>query len=428
MARMHSLVLQLQQSQWWSEERLLAYQLEQIRILAEHAAATAPFFADRLEAITGLETGKLTMQAFRQVPILTRQDIQAAKGRLFSSNPPPGHGKLLDFRTSGSTGQPVHIKSTSLTSLVNDAIALRYHLWHRRDFTGKNISIKAIRLDINFRKVKSWVTGYPSGPGIVCNLSVPLDELFELIIKEDPDYLQCRPHTLRALIGRSLELGVNPQRLREVRTMSETLSDELRGLCREQWKVPVSDNYSCEELAIMSVQCPDHPWGHVQSEKVLIEVLDEEDQPCPIGKPGRVVVTALHNFATPLIRYDLGDYVELGPACPCGRGLPVLKRIAGRKRNMVVLPSGEKLFPVLDVDSVIYSMPIRRYQLVQKTLEMIEVRLVADRSLTADEEHQLSQFYRRCFRHPFSFQFVYMDEITPSAGGKYEAFRSEVGG
>ncbi len=91
-------------------------------------------------------------------------------------------------------------------------------------------------------------------------------------------------------------MGIKPGRLREVRTVNEVLSDELRGLCRDQWDVPVSDNYSCEEFGIMSVQCPHHPWGHVQSELVLIEVLDDEDQPCPPGKLGRVVVTALHKF------------------------------------------------------------------------------------------------------------------------------------
>jgi len=58
------------------------------------------------------------------------------------------------------------------------------------------------------------------------------------------------------------------------------------------------------------------------------------------GQVGRVVVTDLHNFATPLIRYDLGDYAEMADTCPCGRGLPALKRIMGRRRNMVRLPDG----------------------------------------------------------------------------------------
>ena len=426
-AQVHALVFQLQQSEWWSQERLLAHQLEQIRILGEHATATAPFYADRLEAITGLQPGKLTLEAFRRIPVLTRADIQAAGDQIFSRNPPPGHGKLRDIHTSGSTGQPVHVKTTVLAGTVNQAVGLRYHLWHRRDFAGKNITIKNMVSSEKVKKDINWVMGYPSGPSMVFNIATPHNELFDSVIKEDPDYLCCFPSTLWELIQRSRELGIKPGRLREVRTICEVLSDELRNLCRDQWDVPVSDNYSSEEFGILSVQCPDHPWGHIQ-EKVLLEVLDDEDQPCAAGKMGRVVATALHNFATPLIRYELGDYAELGPACPCGRGLPVLKRIVGRKRNLLVLPTGEKLFPLFDVEPVIFSMPVRQYQMIQKTLETIEMRLVADRPLKAKEEQQLREYYCRNFRYPFQFEFVYVDEISRSAGGKFEDFRSEVGG
>ena len=133
-AQVHALVLQLQQSQWWSQERLLAHQLEQIRILAEHATATAPFYADRLEAITGLQPGKLTLEAFRQTPVLTRADIQAAGDQIFSRNPPPGHGKLRDIHTSGSTAQPVHVKTTVLAGTVNQA---RIRLPSKLDITTR---------------------------------------------------------------------------------------------------------------------------------------------------------------------------------------------------------------------------------------------------------------------------------------------------
>ncbi len=422
------MVFQLQQTQWWPEERLLARQLEQIRLLGEFARRTAPFYAGRLDTITGLAPGSLTLDAFRRVPVLKRADIQDVGEGLFSRAPPPEHGGIHRMRTSGSTGEPVHVRTTDVAGMMNTAVSLRYHLWHRRDFTGKNIIIKGLKSNIDVQKGESWVLGYPTGPSMAFNQTLPPNDLFDMVIREDPHYLQCRPYALGELIRRSRELGVKPGRLREVRTVSEVLGDELRRQCRHAWGVPVSDNYSSEEFGILAVQCPDHPWNHVQSEKVLLEVLDDEGRPCPPGKLGRVVVTALHNFATPLIRYDLGDYGELGPACPCGRGLPVLRRIAGRERNLVVLPTGEKIFPVLDSDSVIFNLPIRQYQMIQKTLEMIEMKLVVERPLKAAEERQLREYYCRSFGHPFRFQFVYVDEIARAASGKYEVFRSEVGG
>ena len=56
-----------------------------------------------------------------------------------------------------------------------------------------------------------------------------------------------------------------------------------------------------------------------------------------------MVITDLHNFAMPLIRYEIGDYAEAGDLCPCGRGLPVITRIVGRVHNMLTLPSGEQV-------------------------------------------------------------------------------------
>ena len=425
-AQIHSLVLQLQQSQWWNPERLLAYQMEHIRILAQYAAATTPFYADRLDSIIDLKSGELTLDAFRQIPVLRREDVQVAGERLFSSKPPAEHGQLQDVRTSGSTGRPVHVKTTALAGRINSAVSLRYHFWHRRDLTAKNLTIKNMPANAKPKTGVNWALGYTSRDSMVYNVATPHKKLFDLLIREDPDYLCCFPSTLWELIHRSKELGIKPGRLREVRTVCEVLSDELRGLCREQWNLPVSDNYSSEEFGIMSVQCPDHPWGHVQADKVLVEVLDDEDRPCEVGTLGRVVVSSLHNFATPLIRYELGDYGELGPACPCGRGLPVLRRIVGRKRNLVVLPTGEKIFPLFDSEPVIFSMPVRQYQITQKSVDLMEMRLVANRPLETEEELRLSEYYGRNFGYPFQFKFVYVDEISRSAGGKFEDFVSEV--
>jgi phenylacetate-CoA ligase len=162
---------------------------------------------------------------------------------------------------------------------------------------------------------------------------------------------------------------------------------------------------------------------------VLLEILDEDDRPCPPGRIGRVVATSLHDFATPLIRYDMGDYAELGPPCPCGRGLPVLRSIAGRERNMVVLPTGERLFPVLDYGGLdLGELAIRQFQMTQKSLDEVHMTLVAERPLTEAEESRVTEFFRANFRHPFRFVFHYVDEIPRAPGAKYELFRSEVGG
>src|SRR3546814_10844500 len=117
-----------------------------------------------------------------------------------------------------------------------------------------------------------------------------------------------------------LERGIAFPRLREVRTLSELLPPETRRLCRDVWGLKIADLYSTQEAGYLALQCPEHEHYHVQSEAVLLEVLDEEDRPCRPGEVGRVVVTPLTNFAMPMIRYAVGDLDEVGAPCPCGRG------------------------------------------------------------------------------------------------------------
>ena len=139
-----------------------------------------------------------------------------------------------------------------------------------------------------------------------------------------------------------------------------------------------------------------------------------------------MVCTALHNVATPLIRYELGDLAEVGDACSCGRGLPVLRRIIGRVRNLVTLPTGEQRHPVFSEDLMLAIAPIRQYQLIQRSLTEIDVFLVTERPLGSDEQRALASYFSRQFGYRFAYRWHRAAHLPASVSGKYEVFRSEV--
>jgi phenylacetate-CoA ligase len=138
------------------------------------------------------------------------------------------------------------------------------------------------------------------------------------------------------------------------------------------------------------------------------------------------VVTTLHNFAMPLIRYEIGDYAEVGKPCECGRGLPVLNRILGRQRNMLVFPDGEKRWPVFGINDLAQDLPFVQYQFIQKKPNLLEARLVVERILNKDEEARFINSVHQYLNYPFSIEFTYLDNIPRSKGGKFEDFISEV--
>jgi phenylacetate-CoA ligase len=128
----------------------------------------------------------------------------------------------------------------------------------------------------------------------------------------------------------------------------------------------------------------------------------------------------------PLFRYETGDYAEAGPPCPCGRGLPTLARILGRRRNMLVLPDGTRRWPLTGLYEFRAIAPIRRAQTVQLDGGRLEVRFVSDRAITPEEERRLAQAVQRWIGHPFAVAFVRVDGFPSGASGKFEDFVSHV--
>jgi len=431
-----SLLHQFEQSEWWSGDDLHARQFQQLGRLLAHALEAVPYYRRRFKDAGIKSPESITPGEWLELPFLGRSDIQAAGKDLHSETIPRGHGKVGDIHTSGTTGQPVRVLRTELAGLFWSAFTLRDHLWHGRDFSGKLAVIR------NSAKGKDPYPGgtksprwgatdmiYKTGPGVSLNINCSLAEQVDWLGRESPKYLLTHPTNIYRLANHCLENGIRLDSLEQVQTISEILRPEVRDACEAAWGVGMADMYTGRDVGYLALQCPKHGHYHVQAEGVYLEVLDDDGNICRPGETGRVVVTPLHNFAMPLIRYDIGDFAEVGEPCPCGRGLPVLKRIIGREQDMVTLPSGEKRWTLLsagNIESFLRLAPIRQYQFVQKNLETIEARLAVDRDLTEGEKEGLRDWIVAKLDHPFKVTFSFVDEIPRTASGKYRDFISEI--
>lgn len=425
---------QLADTQWWPAERLEAAQLVQLTALLRHAWTSVPFYRARLEAAGWTPATRLDMALWRRLPLLSREDIQSAGTGLHSGDLPKFHGKTHTTTTSGSTGRPVTVLKTQAANIFWHAFAIRDHLWHRHDFAGRLAVIRnigdGVGLPPHGMQMKSWggVVGrvYRTGPAFGLNVTATTEQQLAWLRRVRPTYLLGLSSGVRALAQLAEAEGVSVPGLVAVQTMGEVCGDDVREAVRRAWNVGVEDAYSSQEVGYMALQCPDRRHYHLQSESALVEVLDEDGTPCAPGRTGRVVATPLHNFAMPLIRYDVGDFAEMGAPCPCGRGLPVVNRIAGRVRNMLRLPGGGLIWPRLSEGTYREIAPIRQYQVAQVAPERLEVRLVPERPLTVDEENTLAARINARIGHVFEIGFVYLAEIPRGPGGKYEDFRCEL--
>lgn len=425
------------QYQLGETERMAPGVLERLQLsaldrLLRHARATVPYYRDDPGYDVSGQRGALDADAWARLPVLGRAAVQDAGESLRSSDVPADHLPLSEVTTSGSTGRPLTVLSSRLAALFWHAVTLREHLWHGRDAAGRLAVIRPDprrQVPPEGKVVARWGrpigTVLPSGPMGLMSLQTDVAVQAEWLVGFNPHYLLSLPSNLMALTQHFRATGARLPVLAEVISIGETLSPNVREACADVWGVPVKDMYSSQELGYIALQCPTAERYHVQSEVAYVEVLDDRDRPCPPGGTGRVVVTALHNYAMPLLRYDIGDYAEVGGTCGCGRGLPVLNRVLGRQRNMLTLPGGQRRWPTfaaawqgIDV--------IRQIQLVQREPDHIQARIVGPRPLTGDEESRFVSELRKALEYPFRVSFEYLEGIDRSKNSKFEDFVSLV--
>ncbi len=427
-AQLAATLYQLEDSQWWTPEELARAQQGQLRVLLGHILKNVPYYR---KAYRELGRPEALIEGWAEIPVLSRSDVQEAGKALFSTAMPKEHGPAQAVLTSGSTGRPVEALSTAVTRFFWNACTVREHLWHGRDFKGKLAAIRPDRKTIPGGSVSpSWGPPvdllFKTGPSALLHSNTPIDAQLDWLREQNPAYLLSLPTNLQALAEMCREKSIVLPALREVRSYGETVRPKLRKLVREVWDVPVTDVYTTQEVGNLALQCPESGEYHLQAEHLLVEIVDENGQVCGPGEIGRVLVTTLHNLASPLIRYEIGDHAEVGEPCVCGRGLPVIRRVLGRERNLVVLPNGRRHWPSFPEEDWMAAAPIQQLQLVQKTTERIEARVAAPRKLTAKEEGRLSEIFAESLGHAFTFEYVYVDEIPRGPNGKFEDFVSEI--
>lgn len=423
-----AMLWQFERTERLSGADLLELQLNQIRTLVAHAVAQVPYYAKHLRK-AGLSADALDARSFTRWPILETGEVRRHAGSLQSGSVPKDHGAVAERFTSGSSGTPKRILDTQAASFYKDALVVRDHLWHRRDFSAKFAGIHF------FTKVGAhpgWNpainVAFRTGPGAVNSVGTDVAAQFAWLVAERPAYLLTTPSNLAALVRHGVAIGRSPDGLKQVMTYAEPLGHGLRRAVREHWGIGLVDAYSCTEAGALALQCPEAEHYHVQSENVYLEVLGEDGTPCAPGETGRVVITPLHNFAMPLLRYDLGDFAVVGEPCKCGRGLPVLKSVVGRVRNMARDPAGRLFQPGFDAALDESRLPVAQFQFVQETTQLVEMSYVLDRELTREEMGRFSEAVKRTLPYPFEMRFRRVQSIARGPGGKYEGFVSKVAG
>lgn len=426
-AQARAMQFQLQFSERMAPELLASHQLRMLQRLFAHAVAQVPWYREHF----GDRPLPRSWADWGQLPLLTRTDVQAAGEQLFARAVPPEQGPAQRKTTSGSTGRPVEVLFSRRANDIHRAITHRDHLW-RGHRPGARLAIIRRGIDggqsAQGHVQASWGDGsdavVENGPAFVLDSALPVQQQFAWLRDVRPHLLLGYPSIVDELARLNDDTG-RPLRLAGITTFGEMLQAHQRARIEASFRCIVGDMYSSQEVGYIALQCPRHPHYHVQSENCLVEVLDDAGEPCRPGQTGQVVITPLHNYATPLIRYAIGDHAEVGAPCDCGIRLPVLAQVLGRTRNLVLMPDGSCVRPRYDYMALAAALPRAQFQLVQETREDIVLRVGHAAEIPAPVAERLADIVRAGLG-PFRVRVERLAELPRGANGKFEEIVSRV--
>ncbi len=206
---------------------------------------------------------------------------------------------------------------------------------------------------------------------------------------------------------------------------SEILFETDKKLLETQFGVPVINEYGAAELGIIAFQNKHQNWI-VNSEDLLVEILDDEDRVLPYGEEGRVVVTSLYNKAHPFIRYDLGDVAKLSKKSTPKQ--PFLEKLIGRTSDIAELPSGKKAagltFYYITKSIIEDDGSVKEFIIEQHTKSHFKIKYSSDKALSSKNKKQVLKDIETYLEKGLSVEFEKHDHIERTKSGKLKQFRS----
>jgi phenylacetate-CoA ligase len=191
--------------------------------------------------------------------------------------------------------------------------------------------------------------------------------------------------------------------------------------------IAVRSTYSAQEVGPIGFEC-EHVSGnyHVATSNVIVEVDSHRSWQMGAHTLGSVLVTHLHSYATPFIRYDIGDVASLAPECACGHLGPTLSNVHGRAKNLLKHPDGT-IAPFYLGESLIAKLPqFKEYRIRQIAIGVLVVELGGGTNLSQDEQDTVMNLVRNQTGAEFQVDVRAVPEIDWGGRIKRLGFYNEV--
>ncbi len=410
----------MEQSQWWSAERLRAYRIERLRALLKRADEKVPYYRRVFSELDFHAEDLHSLDDLRCLPLLTKGIIRQNADDMKASDAVG----LARFNTGGSSGEPLvfHIGNERVSHDV--AAKWRATRWWGVDIGDREIVVWGSPVELGSQDRVRALRDHLFRSRLIPAFEMSpqnLDRFVEAIRAFRPAMLFGYPSSLSRIGQHALDKNVSLDRLgiRVAFVTSERLYDEQKAVIERAFGCPVANGYGGRDAGFIAHACPQGNM-HITAEDIIVEILDRNQQPVAPGESGEIVVTHLATGDYPFIRYRTGDIGALGDdPCPCGRGLPILEKIEGRSTDFVIAKNGT-LMHGLALIYVIRDEPgVQRFKIVQESVDRTRVYLVTDADFDENVQRRIQAGLKQRLGESVEIDIQTVDEIPAEKSGKF---------
>lgn len=410
---------EFERSQWLSREQLEKRQLVALRKLLLHAFKLCPYYRKEWRLL-GLNPADVdSLDDFTAWPIIDRSTIREHRAEMRWTIPFP----LITKATGGSSGEPLQFDLNTDSNDRRTAQMFRGYGWAGGEPGTKQLFIWGGALStVPMWKRWKMALHHRLDRHLVLNCFEFTPERmrrhFKRLNRYRPEVIVAYTNPLYEFARFLDEHRLKPVAPRSIIVGAEKLHGFQRELIQRVFQAPVFETYGSREFMLIGAECDRHAGLHLSMENLLVEILDDDGQPTPPGEEGNVVITDLFNYGMPFVRYVNGDRAIAGfKMCRCGRGLPLLKQVTGRRLDTLTTPDGRTI-PGEFFPHLIKEFPaIRRFQVVQRDPAIITLKLVAP-DLSADDQSVLLDAIHACTGFTVEIELEFVDDIPLTKAGK----------
>ncbi|TDQ19616.1 phenylacetate-CoA ligase [Algoriphagus boseongensis] len=332
----------------------------------------------------------------------------------------PNDNQLTSIMSSGSSGPPSKVFFNKTELANNRAIQILWWEW-----AGYKFGNSLLQTGVNMKRSKEKkIKDFLLKTRYIDAMSHSEEEILKelaYLSKNPKDHFVAYASSLYLFAKVALEKNITGVKFKSVISLGEKLLPNFRDTIEKVFSCKVFDTYGASEGFLIASQCKAGKY-HIMTPHLVLEVLDERGNEVNPGEMGRVILTGLDNFTTPLIRYEVGDLAVKSKdnTCTCGLQFPILDEIIGRQTEFILTPKG-KYITVQNVVRVMKHFPeIEQFKVVQEEPDTVNIIYIPDPKVLKIREEEIQKMFEEVFNEPLKFKFQSVKVLPKAKTGKFQ--------